>query len=228
MLFGMGLLFLGAPVAHGADNSEIVVLDKYGKPVTQKAAKPLKVPAMETLTEINVEEIVPEDEDGHGVLFNDPRGNLSVSHFTWGAEVGSSIDVTGHDMSTFDADVHIGYKNSYIKLIGVGAGIHRSIHMGHNFIPVYGVIRTSFRKQPSLLFLNLQGGYSFNKISHHDTMGDFFASLGIGINLSQKKRAKSYIIASCGYQRFNQEHRELIGLDTGNIYFAKLLIGVSF
>ncbi|MCM1369666.1 MAG: hypothetical protein NC204_04770 [Candidatus Amulumruptor caecigallinarius] len=169
-----------------------------------------------------------EEDEGHGVLIDDTRGNLYFSHFTWGAEIGSSIDVTGNDMSTFDVDVALGYKNDFIKLAGIGAGIHHSIHAGNNLIPLYVVLRTSFRKQPSLLFFDVKAGYSFNTISGSDTMGDFYASTGVGINLGKSFKAKPYIVLSCAYQRFSDTHLETIYLNNGNIFFANLVFGVNF
>lgn len=60
-------------------------------------------------------------------LFPEKSRSLAKSHFTWGAEAGASIDLTGHDMSTFDVDVLFGYKNSYIRMVGLGAGIHTAL-----------------------------------------------------------------------------------------------------
>jgi len=154
--------------------------------------------------------------------------SLAFSHFTWGAEVGASIDLTSHDLSTFDADVLLGYKNPYINIAGIGAGIHRSIYSGNYFIPVYAVLRTSFRKQPSLLFLNIQAGYSFNTVKRVGTVGDFYSSLGIGINLQQTAVAKTYIILSCAYQNFSEGSRAKINIDTRDVFYAKLVVGVNF
>lgn len=161
-------------------------------------------------------------------LLPDRGLNLALSHFTWGAEIGSSVDLTAHDMSTFDLDVLLGYKNAYIKLAGIGAGIHRSIHTGNNFIPVYAVIRTSFRKRPSLLFMDLQAGYSFNTISDSKVFGDYTCSLGLGFNLKQNSRWKSHIIIAAGYRHFNGQHRNDTGLDIENVFLARLLLGVNF
>lgn len=163
------------------------------------------------------------------VIFPKAGGSLSFSHFSWGAEVGSSIDLTSQDLSTFDIDAQIGYKNSIIKLIGVGAGIHRGFHTGTNFIPVYLVFRSSFRRKPSLFFLNLQAGYSFYSISHAKSQGDLTGSLGLGINLSKSSSANSFVILSANYQRFSNS--TVIAnsmLEDNNVFFAKLAIGVSF
>lgn len=161
-------------------------------------------------------------------LFPEKTKNLAFSHFTWGAEFGSSIDLTGHNLSTFDLDLNFGFKNSFIKLAGVGVGIHRSIASGDNYIPVYAVFRSSFRKKPSLLFLNLQFGYSFNTIDNSPTFGDFSSAIGIGVNLMQSRRAKSYIILSAGSRYFNENHKSLVRLDTQYVYIGKLVIGVNF
>lgn len=174
------------------------------------------------LVTINESERVTES------LFPGSSLDLALSHFTWGAEFGSSIDLTARNMSTFDVDVNIGYKSALFKLIGVGAGFHRGISSGINFIPVYAVIRTSFRKKPSLFFLNAQAGYSFNRIPGSKMHGDLVAALGCGINLTQSRHAKSYIILSAASRYFNKNHEAETGIDARSIVLAKLQIGINF
>lgn len=171
---------------------------------------------------------MPDNTSERESLFPERSRSLAFSNFTWGAEAGSSLDLTSHDLSSFDLDVLFGYKNSYIKMAGIGAGIHRSIHTGNNFIPVYAVIRTNFRRTPSLLFLNLQGGYSFNSFSSSGTVGDFYGALGVGINLQQTNTSKTYVILSGAYQYFSEGNRMKTDIDTNYIFFAKLVIGVNF
>lgn len=161
-------------------------------------------------------------------FFPEKSVNLAKSHFTWGAEFGSSIDMTAHNLSTFDLDVNIGYKNSFFKIIGIGAGIHRSLSSGDTYVPLYAVIRTSFRKKPSLFFLNVQIGYSFNTISNGPFHGDFASALGCGINLSQSRRAKSFIILSAGTRYFNKNHKSITKIDASTITVAKIVIGINF
>lgn len=176
----------------------------------------------------------PEVADSSGVtsasdsLFPHSSRSLATSHFTWGAEAGASLDMTSHDLSTFDVDVLLGYKNSFLNLVGVGAGIHRSIHTGNNFIPVYAVIRTDFRKKPSPLFMNIQAGYAFNTIGDSGTMGDFYGAVGMGVNLQQTRTASSYIILSMAYQYFSESNLAKIDFDTHYIFYAKLVVGVNF
>ncbi len=162
-------------------------------------------------------------------LFPKSSRSLAKSHFTWGAEAGASLDLTGHDMSTFDVDVLFGYKNSYIRMAGFGVGIHRTVQGGDNFIPVYATIQTSFRKKPSLLFMSAKIGYSFNTINDSPTFGDLVSILGVGINLSKSKLANSYIILSAGYRYFNRRHINMVDrLDRHYVYIAQLRFGVSF
>lgn len=161
-------------------------------------------------------------------LFPDKSKSLDNSHFTWGAEFGSSIDVTGHNHSTFNLNLNLGYKNALFKVFGIGVGINRSIASGDNYIPIYALVRTSFTRKPSLLFMNLQLGYSFNTIEDSPTFGDMSSALGLGINLSKSRKANSYLILSLGTRYFNQNHKSLIQLDTKFIYTANLHIGVNF
>lgn len=161
-------------------------------------------------------------------LFPEASRSLAFSHFTWGAEIGASIDLGGHDMSTFDADVLLGYKNKYIRLAGIGAGIHRAFGTGNNFIPVYLVLRSSFRSKPSLFFMHLKAGYSFNTIGESPMFGDWVGSVGAGINLAMSRRFQSHIILALGFRHFNERHRTEVELDVKDVYIAQLSFGVNF
>lgn len=184
-----------------------------------------------TVKEEKLEQVVNDSikSSGREAIFQSTSGNLSLSHFTWGVDVGSSIDLTSHDMSTFDVDAVLGFKNSFIKTAGIGIGIHRSVQSGDNFIPVYALLRTSFTRRPSLCFFNLRVGYSFNTIGDSPCYGDFSTAAGIGFNLSSSRMAKTYIIVGAGYRYFKQRHIDAIDkLDTHYIFLAQLQFGVNF
>lgn len=173
-------------------------------------------------------ENVDKDTNPMESLFPDAGRNLAFSHFTWGAEVGSSIDLTGNDMSTFDADVNIGYKNDFIRLVGLGVGINRAFGTGNNFVPVYAVFRSSFTKKPSLFFFTFKTGYSFNTIGDSPTFGDTWASIGCGVNLAMNKNFKSHLSFAIGYRHFNRRHQEIALIHTDNVYLAQINFGVNF
>ena len=179
-------------------------------------------------SEAKAEDTGENRETGRESIFGGNRP-LHTSHFTWGADLGASLDLTANDMSTFDLDFILGYKNSLFKTLGVGVGIHRTVQSGDNFIPVYALIRTSFTSRPSLLFLNVRLGYSFNTIEDSPTFGDYNAGFGCGINLSQVKKAKTYIILGVAYRYFNENHRDYVArLDTQSVWLAQLQFGVNF
>lgn len=160
-----------------------------------------------------------------------PTGSRSLSsgHFTWGAEIGSSIDLSGNDMSTFDIDVLFGYKNSWIRTAGIGVGIHRAFGNHYTFLPLYAVFRSSFRSKPSLVFLNLKLGYSFNTLGGDTkTKGGFKSSLGIGFNLAMSKRFQSHLILSCGYFLLDENQKLAAGLDVRHVPLAQISFGMNF
>lgn len=161
-------------------------------------------------------------------LFPNASKSLAGSHFSWGAEIGSSIDVSGYDSSTFNVDAVIGYKNNYFKIAGIGIGIHRALGTGDNYVPVYAVMRTSFSKRPRLFFFSLKAGYSFNTIGDAPTFGDVNASIGAGINLAMSRRFQTHIILSYEFRHFNKRHRNALELDAEDISLASLTFGVNF
>lgn len=156
------------------------------------------------------------------------KASSPLSHFTWGAEAGSSLDMTSNDLSTFDIDVMMGYHNKSIMLAGVGGGWHKSVHSGTCFIPLYAVFRSSFTSRPSLLFMNVQAGYSFNSMQTAGSYGDFVGAVGVGVNLKQSKSSRSYVILSAHYQHLNSLHRLQTEIDKKYLLFARLVIGVNF
>lgn len=170
----------------------------------------------------------PPESSGDDSLFPELNRSLSFSHFTWGVDVGSSIDLGGNDMSTFDAEAMFGYKNSFWKTLGVGAGVHKAFGNEYTFVPVYALLRTSFRNKPSLFFLDARAGYSFNTIADTGSQGGFIFSLGAGINLAIYKGINSHIIVSYSYYGLKKATDAAVPYDGNNIDYAMLRIGVSF
>lgn len=44
-----------------------------------------------------------------------------------GTELSTSLDLSGADMSTFNADILIGYRHKLIQTLGVSFGMHKSL-----------------------------------------------------------------------------------------------------
>lgn len=161
-------------------------------------------------------------------IFGDKSPSLEGSHFTWGAEIGASLDLLGNDMSTLDADIVFGYKNRLVKTLGVGAGIHRAFGTGTNFIPLYALLRIGFSRTHDVCFLNVKAGYSFNSIAGEGSRGGLKGSLGIGFNLAQSRRFHSHIILSYGIFRLDNTILTSTGSEVRDISLAQLTFGVNF
>lgn len=149
-------------------------------------------------------------------------------HLMLTTELGSSIDLGSHDMSTFDLDIAGGYTNEFIRAAGIGIGVHRSFGTNNTFIPVYALFQSSFRKKPSLFFASVKIGYSFSAVGDASMFGDTSAMLGLGFNLVMKRDFRSHIIFGFGYRHYNRKHQSAISLDTQNVPLANLSFGVSF
>lgn len=122
-----------------------------------------------------------------------------LGHFTWGADAGSAVDLTGNDMTSIDLHGYFGYKGGALRILGVGAGINTMINNSSRCYPVYALLRTSFSTRPQLCFLDLRAGVSFNNILTYKSQTDFYGSLGIGITLASGKKFSSHIILSYNF-----------------------------
>lgn len=153
---------------------------------------------------------------------------LSGSHFTWGADMGSSVDLTGHNLTTFDLDINFGYASPAIQVFGLSVGLHRALGSGNTFVPICGILRTSFRSKPSRFFLNLKAGYSFNTIQDDNYKGGLQLSAGLGIILQRSKKVQSHIILGYGYYHINRSQVHSLSFNVNHVDFAQLSIGVNF
>jgi len=149
-------------------------------------------------------------------------------HFTWGIDIGSSIDLSGENMSTFDAETYFGYKGTWVRTAAIGAGIHKAFGNQYTFVPLYALIRTSFRSKPSLVFFELKAGYSFNTLSDSGSFGGAYGSLGIGFNLAMSKTIQSHIILSYGYFTLRKATELDMPYSGENINSAVLRFGLNF
>lgn len=176
----------------------------------------------------SVREVADEKEEERESLFPKATRNLETSHFTWGAEFGASIDLSGYNTSTFNVDAVLGYKNKYLRILGAGVGIHRSLGTGDNFVPVYALMRTSFSSRPRLFFLSLKVGYSFNTMGDSPTFGDTNSQIGWGINLAMSRKFQSHIILAYEYRHFNARHKYVLNDKANDISLATISFGVNF
>lgn len=125
--------------------------------------------------------------------------NYDLGHFTWGADAGSAVDLTGNDMTSIDLHGYFGYKGPWVRLAGIGAGINTMINNSSRCYPVYAIFRTSFSPRPELCFLDLRAGVAFDNILNYPSQTNFYGSLGIGITLAKGRKFSSHIIVSYNF-----------------------------
>lgn len=123
----------------------------------------------------------------------------TLGHFTWGADLGSAIDLTANDMTSIDLHGYFGYKGGWLRFLGVGAGVNTMINNSSRCYPLYAMLRTSFSSRPQLCFLDLRVGCSINNIQNYSSQTDFYGTVGIGITLAKSKKFSSHIIISYNY-----------------------------
>lgn len=155
-----------------------------------------------------------------------PGKEIPRRHLTWGVELGSSIDMSGYDLSTIDLDLTAGYRSRAIQTLGIGTGIHRAIGSKNTFIPIYFLCRTSFVSRPTLCFMHFKAGYNFNTINDSPTFGGINASIGLGFNLSSSRHFTSHVVVAYGFRHFNSRAKN--PLETDNINLAQLSFGLNF
>ena len=82
--------------------------------------------------------------------------------FTWGADAGASIDLSGNDMSAVDFNAVFGMSRGWINFLGLGVEADIMISNSCRSYPIYVNFRTNFQNKPSLLFWDVKLGTSLN------------------------------------------------------------------
>lgn len=131
------------------------------------------------------------------------------THFAWGGEVSSSIDLTGHDLSTFNIGANLGYKNSLFQIVGVGGQINIGVGNNSRMYPVFAIVRTSFSKQPKRCFLELRGGYSFNNMDDGRSHNGAYALAAWGIHLAMAHNFRSYLSVGYSFHQISGHYSDL-------------------
>ena len=149
-------------------------------------------------------------------------------HFAWGADLGSSIDLTGNAMTNINICANLGYRNNWFRLLGIGGSIHIMMSNASRSIPVYAIAQTSFSSRPRLCFMDLRAGISMNNIENQNTQTGAYGSLGLGVTLAHSRKFASHLILAYSFiQRKDYSTEE--GMTTlDDLHMASLRIGVTF
>lgn len=154
--------------------------------------------------------------------------------FAWGAEAGSSIDLSAHDMSSIDFNAGFGLKYRHLSFAGIGVGAHIMVTNSCRSYPVFLALRTGFTEKPHLVFLDLRGGVSLNYLPGNMSQTGPYASVNIGFNLAGNRKFRSYILA--GYTLMSRKNINEYDPETGltdvtqlpSLNYASIRLGVTF
>lgn len=161
--------------------------------VNPDGSRTIKTVTTTIVTELPEAEAAPENPADYS---ND---NGKLGHFTWGADLGSAVDLLSNNMTNIDITGYFGYKGSWVRFAGVGAGACTMLNNSSRCFPFYGMLRTSFSRHNRLCFLDVRAGVSFNNIMSQKTQTDFYGSIGVGITLASSLKFSSHIILSYNF-----------------------------
>lgn len=119
--------------------------------------------------------------------------------FAWGGDVGSSIDMSEHNMSSLNISANFGMRWRWIRFFGVGAEAAAMVSSSYRSYPLYGIFRTDFSNRRQLLFADLRGGISLNYFEDNTSYTGIYGSAGMGITLAKGKNFSSHLILSYTY-----------------------------
>lgn len=148
--------------------------------------------------------------------------------FTWGAEAGSSIDLSANDMSSIDFNAGFGLSYRWIQLAGVGAAAHIMVSNSCRSYPVYAIVRVPFSPRYDLLFADVRAGVSLNYLDHNVSQTRPYAAVGIGINLAKGHTFRSYIFAGYTFMGRSDIIDGEIFRQYHDVHLATVKLGIAF
>lgn len=148
--------------------------------------------------------------------------------FAWGAEFGSSIDLSAHDMSSVDFNACFGLRYSWLSFAGVGAGANIMVSNSFRTYPIFAAVRTSFSTRPKVMFLDLRGGLALNYLAHDVTQTGGYGSVGIGFNLAGSRKFQSYLVGSYTFVTRHDVQDSTGYQPYGMLSYAGIRLGVTF
>lgn len=117
----------------------------------------------------------------------------SKTHFSWGADTGLGVDMTGHDMSSFDLSLYAGMRRGWIKFLGLGAQASSSIANSARYYSLHVLFRTNFMNRPSRFFWELRPGIAYNQLNNENRSYGAYAATAVGVNLASSSKFSSYM-----------------------------------
>lgn len=157
-----------------------------------------------------------------------PVAESTATKFAWGAEFGSSVDLSAHDMTSIDFNAYFGLKRSWLMMAGVGAGANIMVSNSCRTYPIFAVLRTDFSSMRRLLFLDLRGGIALNYLYDNESQTGGYLSVSLGFNLARGKNFTSYITAGYTLNTRKDITRGDVTTAYPSLSLANIRLGISF
>lgn len=148
--------------------------------------------------------------------------------FAWGADLGSSIDMSANDMSSIDLSLAFGMRRGWINFLGVGAQGNIMISNSYRSFPFFLLFRTNFTDRPTRVFWELKGGLSLNYLEHKHRQERVYGSTGIGIRLASSAKFSSHMVLAYTYMQRKQVVGPEMTHDFTDLHYATVKLGVTF
>lgn len=148
--------------------------------------------------------------------------------FSWGADAGTSVDLSGQDMSSIDISASFGLTTRWLNFVGVGAGAHVMISNSCRSYPIFAIVRTDFSRILRPMFIDIRGGIALNYLPGDITQTGGYISPSLGFRLAFGKTFRSYITA--GYTFIDRRNTIVDGIPTRfkPMQMATMRLGVKF
>ena len=157
-----------------------------------------------------------------------PKLGPNGVHFAWGAEFGSTIDMSGHEMSSVDFNVSAGLSYKWLSFAGVGVGANIIVSNSCRTYPVYAHLRTDFSNLVKFLFLDMRGGVAFNNLEDNVNQTGAYISPAIGFNLATGNTFRSYITVGYTYIHRKDVVRNDEVIPYSPLSMATVRLGIAF
>lgn len=149
-------------------------------------------------------------------------------HFTWGADIGTAVDMSGHNMSALGISAMFGMEWKWIRFLGLGAEADVMVSNSSRTFPISLIFRTDFSQRQRLLFIDLRGGVAPSYLEHDRQETVPYISGGLGITLATGRKFSSHLTLSYTYLGQKECYNGDYLRDCPGISFIQLRLGIAF
>lgn len=167
-------------------------------------------------------------DEHHSPWAPKPKWGPQTAKFAWGAEVGSTIDMSGNEMSSIDFSASFGLHYKWLSFAGIGVGANIMVNNSYRTYPIYVDLRTDFSKLVKFLFIDFRGGVALNYLERNMRQTGAYVSPSIGFNLASGETFRSYLTLGYTFISRKDIHRGEEVFPYKSLSLATVRLGVAF